>query len=211
MKKNLLLLILILQQIIYGEVMPNQSNNKVAKSAEEICPIKIGAIIPNADIYSIDGKGIDIKEVIKEQKSIVIFYRGGWCPYCNLHFSELQNVEEDLLKLGYKIIAISMDKFDNLKLTLDKYKMKYELYSDSKANAVKEFGIAFKVDDDYINKLKSYNMDIEKSSGENHHILPVPSVFVTDDKGKIVFEYINPNYKERISGKLLLEVAKIYK
>lgn len=210
MKTNFFLIILVLQQLLTCEVMRSQ-NNSVAKSAEDICPIKIGSMIPSAKILSIDGKEIDIREVIKEKKSIIIFYRGGWCPYCNMHFSELQKVEDDLLKLGYKIIAISMDKFDNLKLTLDKYKIKYDLYSDSKANAVKEFGIAFKVDDDYINNLKSYNIDIEKSSGENHHILPVPSVFVTDDKGKIVFEYINPNYKERISGKLLLEVAEIYK
>jgi peroxiredoxin len=126
-----------------------------------------------------------------------------------LHFSELQKVEDDLLNLGYKIIAISMDKPQNLKATLDKYNMKYELYSDSKANAVKEFGIAFKVNEDYLQKLKSYNMDLEASSGKTHHILPVPSVFIVDDNGVIRFEYVNPNYKIRISGEMLLEAAKL--
>ncbi|MDH7603699.1 MAG: peroxiredoxin-like family protein [Melioribacter sp.] len=203
----LLTILLILQQFYTGEIMAKEEN-KVAKSSEDICPIKIGAEIPSAIIKTIEGKEVDIKEVIKRQKSIVIFYRGGWCPYCNMHFSELQKVEDDLLKLGYKIIAVCMDSPENLRATLDKYNMKYELYSDSKANAVKEFGIAFKVDDDYLNKLKSYGMDLEASSGETHHILPVPSVFIIDDKGVIQFEYVNPDYKVRLKGNILLEIAR---
>lgn len=205
----LLTILLILQQLYTGETMANEKN-KTAKSAEDICPIKIGAEIPGAIIRTIEGKEVDIREVIKGQKSIIIFYRGGWCPYCNMHFNELQKVEDGLLKLGYKIIAVSMDSPENLRATLDKYNMKYELYSDSKANAVKEFGIAFKVDDDYINKLKSYGMDLEESSGETHHILPVPSVFIVDNKGIIQFEYVNPDYKVRIGGKLLFETAQFY-
>lgn len=206
--KIILTALIVLQLITIGNAMAEEKN-KVAKSAEEVCPAKIGAEIPNAIIRTIEGEEVDIKDVIKGQKSIIIFYRGGWCPYCNLHFSELQKVEDNLLNLGYKIIAISMDKPQNLKATLDKYNMKYELYSDSKANAVKEFGIAFKVNEDYLQKLKSYNMDLEASSGETHHILPVPSVFIVDDNGVIRFEYVNPNYKIRISGEMLLEAAKL--
>ena len=184
--------------------------NKAAKSANEICPIKISEEIPDAVVRTIDGEAINIKEVVNGHKSILIFYRGGWCPFCNLHLSELQKIEDQLIDLEYKIIAISMDTPENLPSTFDKYEMKYELYSDSKANASKAFGIAFTVEDDYVQKLKSYNMDLEASSGEKHHILPVPSVFLTDENGIIKFECVNPNYKERISGKLLLEVSKIY-
>lgn len=185
-------------------------NNNVAKSAEAICPIKISSVIPGAILQTIEGKEVDIQQIIKGRKSILIFYRGGWCPYCNLQLSELREIEDSLLNLGYKIIAISMDNPEHLKSTDEKYQMKYELYSDSKANASKAFGIAFTVGDDYINKLKSYNMDLEASSGEVHHILPVPGVFIIDASAKIVFEYVNPDYKERISGKLLMEAAKIY-
>jgi peroxiredoxin len=193
--------------LLSGIIMP-QNKNKVVIYSEEICPIKIGSEIPNSIVKTLDGREIKLKEITDGQKSIIIFYRGGWCPYCNLHLSELQSIENDLVQLRYKLIAISMDKPDILSKTIDKHNIKYELYSDSKANACKEFGIAFKVDDEYVNKLKGFNMDIEESSGENHHILPVPSVFLIDENGIIKFEYVNPNYKERISGKLLLEVAK---
>ena len=195
---------------IKGNTMED-GNKNAAKNANEICPIKISEEAPSANLQTIEGKEIDIRNVIKDKKTIIIFYRGGWCPYCSLQLSEIQKIEDQLIELGYKIIAISMDKSENLSATLGKYKMKYELYSDSKANACKAFGIAFTVENDYIQKLKSYNMDLEESSGETHHILPVPGVFITDNKGVIQFEYVNPDYKVRINAQLLLEAAKIIK
>jgi peroxiredoxin len=210
MKNRFVLTVLfVLQLSTLGSLMA-EDKIKIAKTAVEVCPIKIGATVPNALIRSIEGKETDLKEIIKDQKAIVIFYRGGWCPYCNLHLSELQNIEDDLLKLGYKIVAISMDKPEKLSETINKHNMKYELYSDSKANACQAFGIAFTVDDHYIQKLKSFNMDLETSSGETHHILPVPAVFLIDKAGSIKFEFVNPDYKARISGKLLLEAAKLF-
>jgi peroxiredoxin len=147
-------------------------------------------------------------DLTKGKKSILIFYRGGWCPYCNVHLSELQQVEDDILALGYKLIAISIDKPEKLKESLQEHSLNYELYSDSKAEVSKAFGIAFKVEDSQVEMLKNHNMNLEKSSGEQHHILPVPSVFIVDEEGKIIFEYVNPNYKIRMSGNLLLETAK---
>ena len=181
---------------------------KVAKNANEICPLKIGEEIPNVNLQSLEGKEINIRDIVSGRKSIIIFYRGGWCPYCNLHLSELVQIEDSLIKLGYKIIAISMDKPDSLRSTLEKHKMKYELYSDSKADVCTAFGIAFTVDDEYFAKLKSFNIDLEASSGQTHHILPVPGVFIVDENGIVQFEYVNPNYKTRIKGDVLLEVAK---
>jgi len=211
MKSKIFAVVLVIIHLMSAGKLMAEDKNKIAKNAEDICPIKIGAEIPSALISTIEGVEINLKEVIKNQKAVVIFYRGGWCPYCNLHLSELQKIEVQLIEIGYKIIAISMDTPENLSLTLDKYEMKYELYSDSKANASKAFGIAFTVENDYIQKLKSFNMDLEASSGETHHILPVPSVFIFDEKGIVRFEYVNPDYKVRISGKLLWEAAKIYK
>ncbi|MBK7381608.1 MAG: AhpC/TSA family protein [Ignavibacteriales bacterium] len=193
--------------VVFGFNM-DEGNKKVAQNANEICPIKIGEEIPSAILQSLDGNEINIREIIQGNKSILIFYRGGWCPYCNLHLSELVQIEDSLINLGYKIIAISMDKPDTLRATLEKHKMKYELYSDSKADVCTAFGIAFKVDEEYIAKLKSYNMDIEASSGETHHILPVPAAFIVDKNGIVQFEYVNPNYKTRINSDVLLEIAK---
>lgn len=190
-------------------LLPMQkSNNKVAQKAEDVCPINIGEEIPSVNVRDVDGKEINLLDLTKGKKSILIFYRGGWCPYCNVHLSELQQVEDDILALGYKLIAISIDKPEKLKESLQEHSLNYELYSDSKAEVSKAFGIAFKVEDSQVEMLKNHNMNLEKSSGEQHHILPVPSLFIVDEEGKIIFEYVNPNYKIRMSGNLLLETAK---
>lgn len=208
--KNIFLLILSVLFLTSKGYTMNDNNKSATKNAYEVCPVKISEQIPSAIVQNIEGRSLDIRDITKGKNSIIIFYRGGWCPYCNLQLSGLQKVEGQLIDLGYNIVAISMDNPEHLKATLDKYQMKYELYSDSKANASKAFGIAFKVDDDYVSKLKQHNLDIENASGQSHHILPVPSVFIVDGNGVIQFEYVNPDYKIRINEKLLLEAAKIY-
>lgn len=193
-----------------GNTMQEEGKS-AAKNANEICPVKISEEIPGANLQTIEGEEINIRDVVKGTKAIIIFYRGGWCPFCNLQLSQLKNIEAQLLDLGYKIIAISMDNPEHLKNTLDKHQMKYELYSDSRADVCKAFGIAFKADEEYVSKLKSYNMDLETSSGEKHHILPVPGVFVVDSNGIIQFEYVNPDYKVRMNPDLLFQAAQVYK
>ena len=87
--KKLIKTVYILLLLITGSIMVAEEN-KIAKSAEDICPVKIGTEIPSALIKSINGNELDIKEIAKDQKSIIIFYRGGWCPYCLslIHISE---------------------------------------------------------------------------------------------------------------------------
>lgn len=187
------------------------SQIEIANSASEVCPIKIGEIVPSANIHNIEGELQDIRDVVDGKLSVLIFYRGGWCPYCSKHLSDIQSIENDIIDLGYQIIAISMDKPEFLKNTITQNKINYQLFSDSQGSACGAFGIAFQENDSVIEKLKSYNMDIEKSSGNKKHILPVPSLFIIDQNSVVKFQYVNPNYKERINSKLLLEIAKIIK
>jgi cytochrome oxidase Cu insertion factor (SCO1/SenC/PrrC family) len=66
-------------------LLPMQkSNNKVAQKAEDVCPINIGEEIPSVNVRDVDGKEINLLDLTKGKKSILIFYRGGWCPYCNI-------------------------------------------------------------------------------------------------------------------------------
>lgn len=207
MKTNIIILPLLF--FITSTIMP-QSNLKVPDSAKNVCPLKIGATIPNAIVHDLDGKEVSLRDITAEKKTVIIFYRGGWCPYCNLQMGELQSIEDDLTKLGYKLIALSMDKPEKLMTSVQKHDVKYELFSDSKANACTSFGIAFRAADEYVNKLKGYDMDIEADSGQKHHILPVPAVFLVDTEGTIKFEYVNPDYRERVKAELLLAAARIF-
>ena len=87
-------------------------------------------------------------------------------------------------------------------------KAEYLLLSDSKMQAAISMGLAFKLDDETVTVLKGYGIDLEDAMGEKHHLLPVPAVFLLDKQGTIQFEYVNPDYKVRVSPEVILAAAK---
>ncbi|MBS1708375.1 MAG: AhpC/TSA family protein [Armatimonadetes bacterium] len=185
------------------------ADDMVAKSAAETKPIKVGTKAPDAAWRGTDGKSTSLKQVTAGKPTVLIFYRGSWCPFCNAHLSDLARVEGQLRSMGYQIVAVSPDKPEKLKPMEDKDKLTYRLYSDTTAETFKKFGVAFRVDDGTYDKYKnSFKLDLEKESGATHHILPVPSVFLLDKSGKIVFEYTNPDYKIRMKGDDIVAAAK---
>ena len=174
--------------------------------AEDISPILIGETLPNANFQNAEGKSVQLKAVLEEKPTVLVFYRGGWCPYCNVQLSGLVEIEEDVLELGYQIVAISPDDYKNLQSTIENNSTKYKLLSDPNGKFIKEIGIAFKTS----SSLKEY-ITGKGQKGETSSVMPAPTVMIVDKKGVIKFEYINPNYKERISGEMLLSVLKTIK
>lgn len=198
MKKIIILLAIAFTQLSIAQ-------NDLPKSATDIAPLLIGEKAPNTSLKTIDGKSVSFLETLDKKKTILVFYRGGWCPYCNQHLSALAEAEPELIKLGYKIIAISPDSSKSLQETKSKDEINYTLLSDSKNNFSKAFGIAFEAPKNYEKYL------LKGSDNVNSNIIPVPSVFILDKEGTILFEYIAPNYKDRLSNELLLAVAKTLK
>ena len=177
-------------------------NAQLPEKAEDISPLLIGESIPDVDLQSTSGNKQSLKAVVSGKPTILLFYRGGWCPYCNRHLSEISAVEDKIIELGYRLIAISPDAPENLNVSIDKNELKYDLYSDGDGALAKAMGIAFKAPERNSARLLEY------SNGQNTGYLPVPSLFVIDPKGLIVFEYINPDYKTRISAEFLLAVLE---
>lgn len=178
-----------------------------AEDAHSISPLLIGETIPDISLVNTDNKAVQLHDIFKEKPTVLIFYRGGWCPYCNAHLSKMAEIEDDIIKAGYQVVAVSPDAPENLNLTIDKKEFKYTLLSDGEGKLTTAVGIAFKAPD---SKWKTNQLQ-KHSGGKNPGYLPVPSVFVVDKKGDIMFEYINPNYKHRLEGKLLMAVLNALK
>lgn len=178
---------------------------QLPEKPEDISPLLTGEKIPEATLKSTDGSTHSLSAIIKQKLTILLFYRGGWCPYCNRHFSELQEVEKEITALGYQLIAISPDSPENLKGTLEKHALNYSLYSDADGQLIRDIGIAYKAPEKYTGMLN------KQSGGLNPGLLPVPSVFVINSESEILFEYINPDYSARLKADLLLAVLKVLK
>jgi peroxiredoxin len=178
------------------------SQAEIVAEPTSITPLLIGEKIPDITLLDVSGKKINLLELASQKPSVIVFYRGGWCPYCNLHLSELQTIEPDIIKAGYQIIAISPDSPESLQASVSKNKLNYILLSDNHTEASNGFGLAFKAPERYAEMLG-------KASGEqNRTTLPVPAVFIVNSAGEILFEYISPDYKKRLKGSLLLGVLK---
>ncbi|MCD2422495.1 AhpC/TSA family protein [Niabella pedocola] len=169
---------------------------------EDISPLLIGEPIPPTILPDKEGNLLDLNKAVAEKPTVLIFYRGGWCPFCNRQLSDLQGINKILVKKGFQVVAISTDSPGLLKSTAEKGRLDYTLLSDADVATALKFGIAYKAP-------KQYTGILSKSTGGKNSafLLPVPAVFMLDRKGTIRFEYINPDFKQRISGALLLAAA----
>lgn len=175
----------------------------------DICPLKNSESIPSALLSTITGEEIDLKKYVGERPVVLVFYRGGWCPYCIRHLSALQEIKPQIDSLGFELIAITPDDFTHLDSSITRVgDLEYKLFSDKNCNAINAFGIGWKIDDKLYAKYKNkYNMDIEWWTGTTTHILPVPSVFIISD-GKIQYQHVDPVYKKRLSPIVLLSMLE---
>jgi len=183
----------------------------IASAQTNPVPLKVGDTIPNVTLRTEDDKEVKLLTLVTEKPTVLIFYRGGWCPFCTRHLKDLAGIEKDLEAAGAQLLAISMDKPDKLKETPGRDKLGYKLLSDSDAVAIKAFGLAFKVDDKTVEKYKGYGINLDAASGKDHHLLPHPAVYVVDRNGKISFAHFNADYKVRLEPKKILEAVQTAK
>ena len=181
---------------------------ELAASAEQVRPILMGSKLPEVALRTVSGDATTLAKQVGGKPAILVFYRGGWCPYCNLQLSDLRLIEDRAKALGYQMIAISPDRPEELSKTLDKADLTYTLLSDSQANAMKAFGIGFRVDAMTVAKYLSFGINLEAASGSKENALPVPSVFIVDGEGVLQFGYTPPDYTIRIPGNVILAAAE---
>jgi peroxiredoxin len=183
---------------------------QIADTAENVTPLLIGQTVPNSTLQTVDGDPVSLKALTMQKPTVLIFYRGGWCPYCNRQLSGLKNIEGQLDELGYQILAISPETPAQLQQQKLQTKFSVTLLADPGLEAISGFGIGFYVSDEQRTTYKSkwdISLTSDKTSGTA--VLPAPAVFILDTKGKVLFSYVNPDIKTRISPELLYQAARL--
>ncbi len=178
---------------------------EIAASAEAASPLAAGMAAPAFTARHADGSDFVFDPGALERPALLIFYRGGWCPYCNAHLAELRHVVPELEQRGMNVHFLSADAPENLASALrgDAEGLDYTLLSDARLSAAEAFGLAFRVSDNYYRQAKEYGVDLEKASGETHHALPIPAAYLIDSQGTIRFSHSNPDYTQRLSAEEL--------
>lgn len=187
------------------------SREDIHDSADQVQPLLPGMSAPEFNVKDARGQAFHYIPAEYGKPVVLSFYRGGWCPYCNLHLSEMRHAEEQLKAMGFDIWFISIDKPELLYESLDNPDTAHTIYSDSSLDATRSFGLAFRVDDATNERYLGYGIDLEGASGETHHVLPAPATYIIGSDGIINFAYINPDYKVRLHPEVLMAAARAYK
>jgi peroxiredoxin len=180
----------------------------IPDSPQQVQPLVVGARAPLFSARTTEGALRTFGPDSYKKPLVVIFYRGGWCPYCNAQLSDLHLVEPKLRKSGFEIVFLSTDRPDLLYSSLKATDIHYTLLSDNHLEAAKSFHVAYHVDEATFAKMREYGVDLEASTGTKQHELPVPSVFIIDTSGTIRFVYSNPDYKIRLGADELWTAAQ---
>ncbi len=204
---------MLLSLICSLSIVAVQAEQSVAATAQEIQPLQVGQVAPRFDVKTVDNEVFSFDPTSLERPAMLVSFRGGWCPYCNMHLSELRTVVPEISAMGVDVMFLSGDRPEMLYASLmqdtqeDIADLDYKIYSDADAQAAIALGIAFKASDRTLKGRHERGDDIEDSSMARHGVLPVPAVFVVDREGMITFAYANPDYKIRLSPDELLAAA----
>lgn len=200
--------LVVLSFLTVGSINAAADSPAVPNDPSRVKPLQVGVAAPPFDVRTATGEPFHFEPKSLQKPTVLIFYRGGWCPYCNAHLGQLRTAEPQLISMGYDVLFLSADRPELLRPSLKEKGITYTLLSDANMHAARAFGIAFRVDDATVQQYKKFNIDLEATSGATHHELPVPAIFIVDRDGTIRFAYWNPDYKVRLNGEELLAAAR---
>ena len=186
----------------------------VAETADLIQPLGVGDLAPRFIVETVESDVFDFNPEKLEKPVMLLVFRGGWCPYCNMYLSDMRHVIPEIRALGIDVLFLSGDRPELLYESLEHQAQEnivgldYTILSDADAQASIALRIAFKAAQRTINYVNKKGDGYRKSSMERHGLLPVPAVFAIGRDGVIAFTYINPDYKVRLPADELLAAAR---
>jgi peroxiredoxin len=188
-------------------MMVSAAHAEFASDAAAVRPLGVGERAPDFTADRADSTPYVFSARHMKRPAVLIFYRGGWCPFCNAQLADLRLVEPKLRASGFDVLFVSTDRPELLYTSLKTQNIPYTLVSDPGLRAAQAFHIAFHLDDEqYAEELK-WGVDLEKTTGMKDHALPVPSVFIIDTAGIIRFVYSNPDFRVRLGADALWKAA----
>lgn len=179
-------------------------SSAIAPSAEKVKPLQPGEQVPNVTLKSTEGEDVALKGLLEDGPVVIVFYRGGWCPYCSTQLKGLVDAKDQLAELGYTILAISPESAEDAAKLANEKELTYTLLADPELAAAKAFGVAFYLGAIKAAAYKGYGLTVPEGA------LPVPSVFLANSDGKITFTHAEADYKVRLSNEDLIAAAKAH-
>ena len=167
---------------------------------------KAGDAAPEFTLLDPDGKPVASRELLAKGPLVISFYRGVWCPYCNLELQALQAALPDITARGASLVAISPQTAANSRKSQRDNKLGFPILSDVKSEVANAFGIRFALPDYLIEVYAGFGNDLPKVNDDPAWVLPMPARYVVGTDGVIAYSEVNPDYTQRPDPSELLPV-----
>ncbi|MEM9766816.1 MAG: peroxiredoxin-like family protein, partial [Cyanobacteria bacterium P01_D01_bin.71] len=187
----------------------------MARAGDEIAQLgivdkslKTGDRIPDFTLSNAIGNAVAVADLLKDGPLVIAFYRGGWCPYCNLELRALQQALPAIEAEGARLVAIAPETPDNSLTTQEKNELSFEVLSDIGNQVARQFGLVFTLPE-YLRPIyQSFGIDVAAHNGDENFELPVAATYVVNTQSQIVHHFVNVDYKRREDPETIVAALK---
>ncbi len=187
-------------QIIMGNAIKALENTDILNNAA-----KKGDTFPNFKLPNAKGEEVVLSNILEKGKAVITFYRGGWCPYCNLELKAFQNALPAFNEKNATLIAITPETPDNTLSTQEKNELQFEVLTSKNNELARELNLVFKLPNDLVNLYGNFGIDLEKSQGNKENELPIAATYIIEQDGTIGYHFLSEDYKLRADPEEVLE------
>jgi len=166
--------------------------------------IAVGAAAPKLELDGVDGTKVALGELYARGTTLVVFYRGGWCPFCNAQLHALSQAAPEFARRGVGLAAISVDRADEGAKTRASWTIPFPVLADPELAAHRAFNVTYAAEPEEVERLRGFGIDLEKASGKTHHTIAIPALFLVDTQGIVRWAHADRDYKVRPSVAQLL-------
>ncbi len=159
-------------------------------------------VLPNAN--NVDHADLSLTTLLKNGPLVISFYRGAWCPYCNLEIKALQNRLADIQATGAQLIAISPQTPDKSSDQINTSKLTFDVLSDSSNKLAKQCGLVFTLPESLRPVYAAWELDIPGHNGDDTFELPMPATFIIGSDGVIKYAFIDMDYTKRLEPEIIV-------
>lgn len=186
----------------------DRATAELIASGQALSAKKAGDSAPSFNLKDPDGHLVSSAELLARGALVVSFYRGVWCPYCNLELRALQSASADIAARGASVIAISPQTGSNSRKSQRDNKLTFPILSDEKSRVAAAFGLRFSLPDYLVELYKGFKADLPVFNDDPAWVLPMPARYVIGTDGIIAYAEVNPDYTQRPDPSELLPVLE---
>lgn len=187
-------------------VMPTieGTTKRLKDSGLENHALQTGQTMPDFELPDATGEMVRSVELRSQGPLLITFYRGSWCPFCNLALLAFQERNAEIKTRGVTLLAISPQTPDHSLTLQEKHSLQFPVLSDAGNKVARQFGIVFALDPGLKTVQEQFGVDIPTYNGDRTFELPVPATFLVSTDGKVLKSYVEADYMQRLDPETAL-------